>query len=996
MPNSPINSAVSGLKAQNKKLECISGNVANSETNGYKSVDVDFLTVITSSMSGGARSGGGVRSTTRQSVDMQGDLYNTGRALDLALDGAGMFIVNRSPNGTGEFVYTRACSLRTDEKGNFITANGDVLMVWKLDNEGRRPGEVGNTSDTTASSLLDSLDAFNVKDITGLASSTTKVNLGITLDAGTTTMRGAGERVEFRRSSNSLNSNVKGDDIIVPSDDTFGVISEGDSVSIRANPPDKVSSYTYGGIATSSDITTILGGIYGATTTGGKFSTATNGDTLRMTSKGKSVDFVFKSSGTPTTTRGEFNSLSSLAEAINFTPEFTARITDNKLYISTKYGDQDIVFSNISGNFTGALGLTNVTAQIGRFSTLEGLKKLMAGSDGVDAIDSGTGGIDFFADTPTGEFKIFGNSVGNKNTTANALTAGSNALEITHIAHGLQPGDYINVSGFVTANGMQMADGVYMVAATADADHFTLRTNTTATAVAPLNNSFYWSKGAIGLPAAGASIIGAEPVPTVTTAVNTNNIQITTPTNPHGLAVGDVIYLSGFNTGPNGAILENGYYKVSATATVNDFTVTAFSDATATAAAAPLGHGISWLKVIDVTTDPLISAAFANNGGTPIETTNASGVVRIYSPNAAANYAIGDVFHFNGITQNNYYNNIFLNNENSVIVTSVGANYIEFLNDGLANATGYLAAPELAQVSNNKYNKLFTELGLSTTKFEYGPAYNPEGGAFGPNFSENSSITGVYSEPLTVHDSLGIGHNFMISFGKVANNEWAVEIYSMKNPDGSYDIDTARADGQVAAGSLRFNGDGSLSVVDPKLLNPIEILWKNGADANKISFDWGRAGVPKNTPGASTFGDINGMKQIKAPSERRFLDTNGIQPGLLNSVSVNKEGIVIAGFTNGSTRKVFQIPIASFMNYNGLNEIAGNAYRSTYESGQANMKRSGDDASVGSINSQSLEKSNVDLSTQLTDMIVCQRNYQANTKVVKIANELLEALDRIL
>jgi flagellar hook protein FlgE len=52
--------------------------------------------------------------------------------------------------------------------------------------------------------------------------------------------------------------------------------------------------------------------------------------------------------------------------------------------------------------------------------------------------------------------------------------------------------------------------------------------------------------------------------------------------------------------------------------------------------------------------------------------------------------------------------------------------------------------------------------------------------------------------------------------------------------------------------------------------------------------------------------------------------------------------------------------------------------------------------SVGGINSQSLEKANVDLSTQLTDMIVCQRNYQANTKVVKIANELLEALDRIL
>jgi flagellar hook-basal body protein len=994
MGNSSINTSVSGMKAYNKQLEAISGNVANAETNGYKGVGVDFSTVITSSMAGGARSGGGVRAMTRQSVDIQGDLYNTGRELDLAIDGAGMFIVNRSSDGKGEYVYTRACSLRTDEKGNFITANGDVLMVWKLDSEGRRPGEVGNVSDTTASSLLSSLDAFNIKDITGLASSTTKVNVGITLDAGTTAMRGAGERVEFRRSSNSLNSNVKGDDIIVPSDDTFGIISEGDSVSIRANPPDKLTNYQYGGIVESLDITSVVGGIYGATTTGSKFGTATNGDTLRLTSAGKSVDFIFKSSGTPATTRGEFNSMSSLAEAINFTPEFTARITNNKLYISTKYGDKDITFSNISGNFTAALGLNDIAAQQGRFSTLEGLKKLMNASDGLDAIDSGTGGVDFFADSPTGEFTIFGNSVGSKNTTATG-TINSNILSITHQAHGLTPGEYINISGFVTANGVSMADGIYMVTTTPDADTFTLRADTNAAATAALDNSFYWSKGAMGLAGfTGPAGVTTTAAPVITTAIGAGSKTVQITAAAHGLVTDDVIYMSGFNTGPNGAVVPNGYYKVTMI-DANNYSIDVTTDSTGAGAVA-LDHDITWQKVIDATTDAVTAAAFAVNGGTPIYTTNASATVRVYAPNAAANYSIGDTFHFDGINANNYYNNIFLNNEKSFVVTSVGANYIEYLSDSLANATGYLADPNLAQVSNNKYNHLFTELGLSTTKFEYGPAYNPEGGVFGPNFSENSNVSGVYSEPLTIHDSLGIAHNFMMSFGKVANNEWAVEIYSMQNPDGTYDIDTARQDGQVAAGRLRFNGDGSLSVVDPKLLNPIEVLWKNGADANKISFDWGSAGVPKNTPGATTFGDINGMKQIKAPSERRFLDTNGIQPGLLNSVSVNKDGVVIAGFTNGSTRQVFQIPLASFMNYNGLSEIAGNAYRSTYESGQVNLKKSGDDASVGGINSQSLEKANVDLSTQLTDMIVCQRNYQANTKVVKIANELLEALDRIL
>jgi flagellar hook protein FlgE len=99
-------------------------------------------------------------------------------------------------------------------------------------------------------------------------------------------------------------------------------------------------------------------------------------------------------------------------------------------------------------------------------------------------------------------------------------------------------------------------------------------------------------------------------------------------------------------------------------------------------------------------------------------------------------------------------------------------------------------------------------------------------------------------------------------------------------------------------------------------------------------------------------------------------------------------------FSNGTSRKIFQIPLASFTSPNNLSGQGGNAYLETTQSGNYNLNVA-NTGNVGSISSGALEKANVELSDQLTRMIIAQRGYQANSKVIKTVNEMLEDLNRI-
>ena len=177
-------------------------------------------------------------------------------------------------------------------------------------------------------------------------------------------------------------------------------------------------------------------------------------------------------------------------------------------------------------------------------------------------------------------------------------------------------------------------------------------------------------------------------------------------------------------------------------------------------------------------------------------------------------------------------------------------------------------------------------------------------------------------------------------------------------------------------------------------LNPIAISWNDGSTDSAISLNLGTAGQPSGTAGATTIGLSDGLSQFDSAYNTNFANQNGAPVGELVSVAIDKQGIVTASYSNGQTQALFQLPLASFANPDGLDALSGNVYSQTQASGEVNLRQPGNNG-TGSIVSAALEQSNVDLASQLTDIIVAQRAYEANTKVIKTADDLLNELNQL-
>ncbi len=272
-----------------------------------------------------------------------------------------------------------------------------------------------------------------------------------------------------------------------------------------------------------------------------------------------------------------------------------------------------------------------------------------------------------------------------------------------------------------------------------------------------------------------------------------------------------------------------------------------------------------------------------------------------------------------------------------------------------------------------------------------GPAYNPQ---VATTNMASGAISPQFSRPVSIFDGLGTSHNLNVAFAKLQNNTWAVEVYAQP----ATNITPASAsliNGQIATGTIRFNGDGSLQSVSASLTNPININWTNGSTPSNVSFDWGTQGLPFGTVGAASIGKTDGLSQFDSGYNVSFVNQNGSPVGQLTGISIDANGFITAAYNNGETQKLYKIPLASFTDPNRLQGASGDAYSQSNGSGIANLKQAGA-SGVGSISPGALETSNVELASQLTDMIVAQRAYQANTKVIQTADNLLQSLDQII
>jgi flagellar hook protein FlgE len=241
----------------------------------------------------------------------------------------------------------------------------------------------------------------------------------------------------------------------------------------------------------------------------------------------------------------------------------------------------------------------------------------------------------------------------------------------------------------------------------------------------------------------------------------------------------------------------------------------------------------------------------------------------------------------------------------------------------------------------------------------------------------SGAITPEFEQTVNVYDSQGTARPMQLAFVKTGADTWKYEI-AYQGP--AADIGGA-GNNPVGAGTITFNADGTLSIPPTATLN---IPWaaSTGLLPQTVSITLG-------TSGAS-----NGITQYDAPSALTSANVNGAPYGALTSVSVDDQGYVSALFDNGIQKKVFKVAVATFANADGLAPVAGNAYQLTDESGTATILEA-KSGGAGSIASNSVEASTVDLAKEFSDLITTQRAYSAATRIITTADQMLQELMQI-
>lgn len=184
----------------------------------------------------------------------------------------------------------------------------------------------------------------------------------------------------------------------------------------------------------------------------------------------------------------------------------------------------------------------------------------------------------------------------------------------------------------------------------------------------------------------------------------------------------------------------------------------------------------------------------------------------------------------------------------------------------------------------------------------------------------------------------------------------------------------------LTTGLINFNRDGSVNAlpdsegnVDIELSN---IDWGNGSELQSIDID------------------ISSFSQFASDYTVGFSDQDGAELGLRTGVEIDRDGFVIARFSNGATSALYKLPLVTFANPNGLQEISGTAYSETEASGEENLREAGT-GGAGFFEPSTLEISNVDLADEFAKLIVTQRAYSANTKVINTVDQMTEELLRL-
>ncbi|EGK8036288.1 flagellar hook protein FlgE [Campylobacter lari] len=240
----------------------------------------------------------------------------------------------------------------------------------------------------------------------------------------------------------------------------------------------------------------------------------------------------------------------------------------------------------------------------------------------------------------------------------------------------------------------------------------------------------------------------------------------------------------------------------------------------------------------------------------------------------------------------------------------------------------------------------------------------------------------AHTASIEIFDSLGTRHELTVQFTKQTKTadggaEWSI-IISVPEP-AEINFSGDGAPGNIVVGNLRFGNDGSLQSYTPNVLN---FTGNNGSKPDQvIKLDFG------------TTGGFDGLTSYDKDSSTTKQETDGYTGGNLkpDALRTDENGYIYGEFTNGKTLALAKVALATFPNNMGLEEMGNNLYKATANSGTATIGHAGE-GGRGGLKGSAIEMSNVDLSRALTELIVIQRGYQANSKTITTSDQLLNTL----
>ena len=963
-------SGVSGLQAHQIAMDVEGNNIANVNTYGFKYNRANFADILSQTprvatapqgQLGGQNAmqiglGTTINSTTR--IFSQGTLTSTDKQTDLALQGNGFFVV--SPDGGTTRYYTRNGDFVRDKAGNFVNNSGYIVQGWTRDEE------------------------------TGTIDSTGPIK-NIVIKEGLTTPARATTEVKIKGNLDSGNSIDQRSTPIYALDSVAGGRDFNNDGILNANEVHNENDVNNDEFYTNSkkeQMLTERGVDLGVT-----FDELGNGLALR---EGQGIWISYANAKTQKYTIGS-DSPQNIGQ---FVGQKKLNITLNGVKIENKNITN---ISDVAAAINAQYNKTGVRAEISEGNKLTLINRNNSGttedtknihltvygddSTGLGSIDVITAYQYTYTSSQTTTVHPNNDKIARQVTTTEDLRRAMQEDARYHVDYN-GDGTILNVTS--------MDELIEQIKQTNDANNEAITKANAAAAKATADSTAANTEAANALTALNAAIAaagaggagGGGAIPGVPAGlrglIDTANTAANAANNAINAANAAIAVAAGTPTTPgNPAALttanNNATAAVTAANNANQNVIAAIIAAANAAIAAP-GAGVN----TDIEDLRKKYKEAANKAAELAEAAdNAVNAANVTAINAASMARI---------------NADKLNKARAAGTATAQQEKIKSLsdlNDGVKFTVNKLGQFQLENPTNDKFDQ---GLYISTTALTKSaentttPAVNENvrftnimkalDGALSPGQALRASgkmMMSSHGSTAEIFDSLGSKHTVSIRWAKTGTTtdggtEWNMIIQVPEPAKINY---TGEGPDNVVTGSLRFNSNGSLASFHPAT---ITFSANNGSQSGQnVSLNFGLGT------------DFNGLTSFDKDSSTESISQDGYTGGTLNDLKIDETGTIIGAFTNGQSFGLAQVALASFTNNEGLQSEGGNVFSQTANSGEAVIGAAGT-GDKGTIAASKLEASNVDLSRALTDLIVIQRGFQANSKTITTSDEMLNTL----